>query len=370
MQKIMIFISLGLLWAGVVQAQPFDEDLLYAFILPEWNYYFRDYDANLRSYPVHITFLDETSFLIVPTQPYSSWAESFQQPEEQHWTGSIGTDGTVEISGVMFLTEWSILVELTGKFLTENTVTGQLVFRVSVGVSEDSLFTYQGAWGLSPFAAPPLSISPRMTYDGPPPPPRPTFPPDEVRAQYPSRSDQDIKRFARHDSYDREYFYKRLIKDDKLYFDNLLAELSWNEMPYTPGILLLINHLATVYEPYQQEIATIYVRDGSVHFFGDLSYADLQQFPPLFLILYVLEQMPEGDIAGLQKVSSRFVTMLEAYQAIPPEELADLPAPEFMMKISEQLPEEFRESYFEQSPKLRNYVAVSDDERLKALYPF
>jgi hypothetical protein len=41
---------------------------------------------------------------------------------------------------------------------------------------------------------------------------------------------------------------------------------------------------------------------------------------------------------------------------------------EFIIKISEQLPEAFRQTYLSQSPKLQQYVAASGDERLKELY--
>jgi hypothetical protein len=61
--------------------------------------------------------------------------------------------------------------------------------------------------------------------------------------------------------------------------------------------------------------------------------------------------------------------MLEAYRTIPPEEREGLSVEEFIVILSEYLPEEVRRNYYDQSPKLQQYVRSSEDERLRELYP-
>jgi hypothetical protein len=319
---------------------------------------------------VKVSFIDESGFLLVPVREGEWWVHSLQE-RKRGWVGTIDANGVVEISGVMGTHVSYTIMELTGTFVNENAIKGQAVMRVGTSLLE-APYVYKSEWGLEPVeSAEPLTLSHKVTYHGPPiPVTKMTVPSAEERAQRPATGDLKVKQFAKLDPHKRDRFYQGLTEDDKQYFDTLLTELTWEEIPYTPGILLLIDHLVTVDEELKQKIAEGYVRDGSLHFFEPIPYEELQQVPPLFLILYVFEKMPEGDIAGLQEVSSRFVTMLEAYKVIPPEELTDLPLLEFITKLSEQLPEEFRRTYFSQSPKLRNYVAASEDERLKELYPF
>ena len=78
----------------------------------------------------------------------------------------------------------------------------------------------------------------------------------------------------------------------------------------------------------------------------------------------------EGDIEGLKEVSPRFREMIDAYKEIPHQELVTLTVAELLKRISENLSDEFRRQYYQQSPKLRNYVQSSKDDNLLELYPF
>ena len=139
-------------------------------------------------------------------------------------------------------------------------------------------------------------------------------------------------------------------------------------MRYAPGILLLIDHLASLEKGDQKRIADAYVHAGSVDFFGDTPYEEIQKVPPLFLILRCLDKMNEEDIQGLIESSPRFQIMMLAYESSSPGELTDLSLLEFVIAISKNLPADFRKEYYQQSQKLRNYVRDSESSFLIDLY--
>ncbi len=144
-------------------------------------------------------------------------------------------------------------------------------------------YVYKFEWALEPAdTKKPVKLSHRVTYHGPfvPTIKAETSTPEE-RAKRPITSDGQIKSLAK-ETDSRERFYKRFPKGskDKKYYDKLLSELTWDEIKYTPGILLLIDHLATLEKPDQKRIANMYVKDGSVNFFGDTPYEELRRTPP------------------------------------------------------------------------------------------
>lgn len=372
---IVIVCVVSVMVCGVVPgyAQHLNEETTYSLLLPAFLGRDEDYDApGIWPYEVKVSYLNGATFLVQPVSEDEQWVNDLEERNFRGWVGTVKQDGAVEISGVIILGNGGgyILVELTGTFVAEDTLKGQAVRRIG-DEPPDFPYVYHCEWGLVPVEREDsLEISLRVTYHGPRVIIKAVSTSPWEMAQRPVNSDLGIKDLAGEEPHARDRFYKGIPQGRKVYYDNLLTEFAWEEIPYIPGILLLIDHLVTVDEEIKQKIAEGYVRDGSLHVFDPIPYEDLQQVPPLFLILYVLEKMPEDDIVGLQEVSPRFVTMLDAYKTIPPEELADLPVLEFMIKISEQLPEEFRGTSFQQSPKLWNYVAASEDKRLKELYPF
>ncbi len=352
----------------------------YVLKLPKWGNILNtpmragEYDISFASYPVTLSPAEGESVLITPRKllPGESWERwNNNGTTTKGWLGTIDSQRSIEISGVMIQGYFLGAFELTGTLDERGIAQGDGVFRFMEERPNDPASPYINTfkWALDlEYNREPVVLSNKIIYHGPrlPPVEIPTFSSEEM-AQYPFTDDLQIKRFAKEEPYTRERFYKGLPQENKEHFDALLTELTWDELPHIPGVLLLINHLAGVEPTYQQTVAEKYVRDESYSFFGDLSFEELQSVPPLFATLYVQDNMP---VQGLQEASPRFATMLEAYHAVPAEELADLAMQEFIMKISELLPEEFRREYYGQSPKLRAYVTASKDERLRELYPF
>lgn len=374
MNKICIIIVCIVFWYPVLlSAQTLDENTEYFLVLPEIRFEGEDYEAaQIDFYPVTVSSIDNHTFLLRPINEWEYWMKSLDEQNIRGWICTMNPDGIVEISGAMMREEAYVMLELTGRFINEFAIKGLAVIRIGIAFEGESPFVYHSEWELTSLEnREPLALSSQVTYHGPPMPLiEMTAPSPEERDQYPVNTAHGIKRFAGYEPHDRKYFYKGLPEESKTYYDVLLTELTWEEITYTPGILLLLDHLVTIDEKYRQKIAEGSVSDSSLHFFNPIPYKELQPLPPLYLILFVLDKVPQEDETGLQEVSPRFATMLEAYRTIPAEELADASISTFLITLSEHLPEEFRRSYYAQSPKLRNYVASSEDERLKALYPF
>ncbi len=375
-----------LIAANPLAAQSVDEQVLcldysqhYILKFPQLLLEPWDYDAELMNIEVELSPIDARSFKLLPVEEHAfAFFTPQQYPEISGWVGHIESKDTVTISGILARGEVAVLFNLQGTCIFDATTPSQIiglqgvaVFRFNaydVSSLQNSPLEYHSDWGLEVVeSVTHLSLSKRVTYHGPPPesPDVPDFSPDE-QVSLPVTSDTHLKALAGHPQRDD---FRKVESYDTL-FANILHELTWDEIQFSPGIVLLIDNIAVFTHEKQQYIAQSYVEDGSLDFFYEISYNTLQKIPPLFLILLARSKMSEEDLTGLTEVSPRFATMIEAYNAIPPEELANVSLAEFLLKISESLPEDFRQAYFEESPKLRNYVAGSDDENLKTLYPF
>ncbi len=80
--------------------------------------------------------------------------------------------------------------------------------------------------------------------------------------------------------------------------------------------------------------------------------------------------MKQGDINGLKDESPRFGKMLDSFRNIPAGELANLTLKEFVTTVSEYLPQDLRQEYCQQSPKLQEYIKSPDSSFLRGLYGF
>ncbi|MGA1790161.1 MAG: hypothetical protein ACMUIM_01640 [bacterium] len=345
-----------LLIASPLKAQELDYGKSYLFKLPKLQLRGFDYESEIRSYQVKLSKIDNKTFMIIPVEKVDKWFESREKPYVRGWLGEKNTHNDVEISGMWTIGEGYAVMELNGNFVEKDALKGNAIMRVGVDASGETPSVYRSDWCLEPEdTKKPIDISNKITYHGPPAKTLPvTVPSSEEKAKRPPIDDLGIKSLARNKPKLRERFYRASEKNLKLraYYDKLLSELTWDEIKYTPGILLLVDHLSTLEEVDQKRIANSYVRDGSVNFFDEISYKELQRTPPLFLILKCIDHMKESDIEGLQEESSRFLKMLDAYKEIPNEELSDLTLTEFIIKISESLPIAFRKSYYKQSLKL------------------
>jgi len=373
-KKIIIFIlGIIILCTIPLYAQNFDYSKSYLFKMPSIELKGKDYEGKIEQYKVSLTEIDNSTFTIIPVVEYGEWVKSISDPRVRGWVGKIGDNNGVKISGLIIGEYSYAILELTGKLLSKDMMKGTGNIRIGFGHPGETPYVSRSEWCLEPEdTAKPLKISKKVTYHGPPlPPPEKmsTYSPEE-KAKFPPIDEYGIKSMARRESDFRERLINKASGKRKMYYKNISTELTWEEIKYTPGILLLIDHLATLAEADQRPIAKGYIDDKSWDFFGDIPYVELQKVPPLFLILRCLDKMKETDIEGLKKESLRFKEMFDAYNTIPKEKLSTLTLEEFILKVSENLPEDFRKDYYHHSPKLQNYVTSSDDANLKKLYPF
>ena len=358
-----------------LEAVELEYNNIYVLKLPMWKLVGEDYVSEILVRGVRLVKKSDHTFVIFPIEDRDNekWVKSVNEPTEAGWVGEIKGGNSVGISGLITLNGDYALLELKGEFVNRTSIRGSGAIRVGIGRPTESPFLYKCEWALEPEQIDePLEISNRVTYHGPSVPaprePEITSPADE--AKRPSQSDTSMKRMAAYDRNFRSTLYSQSSIALKKQYDTVLAELTWEEMKYTPGILLLVDHLASLDEEDQRRIAEGYVRDGSIDFFGDTPYTELQKVPPLFLILKSIDQMNESDIGGLKSSSLRFLKMLKAYQQIPPDELADAALDDFLVRVSEEWPIDLREAYYRDSPKLRAYVESPEGSSLRALYPF
>ena len=333
----------------------------------------KNHNANIKSYRVRLSKIDDNSFELIPLpgETYDRWVKELKEPLQTGWSGEISSDKVVNINGVIGYGFAFTIMEFTGSHISDGVVKGKVIMKAGFGNSIEPVYDFKTEWALFPVDLKgDIDISNQVIYDGPPMP-EPYWPEmitKEEEAKRPMQSDRGVRRFASHPVQARQRFYDRLKGSHKAFYDRLLSELTWEEIKYTPGILLLIDHLATLDKEDQERIAAAYVRDGSVDFFGGTPYEKLQQVPPLLLMLRCLNKMKPEDVQGLTEESPRFQTMREAYESIPSARLADTSLRQFVTTISERLPEAFRKEYYSQSPKLRDYVKESGSSALRDLY--
>ncbi len=243
-----------------------------------------DYEEEPRFYKMKLSEIGNKLFLLTPVGKATwrgKWLHSVE-PEKKGWIGAWGKNSAVKIFGILQADEFYTKMELKGSLIAKNTLKGDAVVHVGMGrPKEDTPFVYTSEWALEPADTKnPVKLSHRVTYHGPPlPPPRkPKYSTPEERAKRPPQGDSGIKTMAGYPPGFRE----GLPPDKELdaYYDKLLSELTWDEIKDTPGILLLIDHLATLEKPDQKRIANMYVKDGSVNFFGDTPYEELRRTPP------------------------------------------------------------------------------------------
>jgi len=370
-----IITGLILLFAMPLEAHALDYKKNYILRLPEWKLTGNNYETELISRRVNLSKISNKKFLVTPHRKDKDekWIRSLDDVKLGGWIGMLGPNDIVKISGVMVIGYHFAIMELTGEFVNKNAIKGNAVIRIGMGHPAETPFVYHAQWALElEDTKKPLDISKEMVYHGPPvPPPRePKTYSLQERAKFPPNDARGIKAMASYEANVRERLYKTSSKDIKAYYDKLLSELTWNEIRYAPGILLLIDHLVALEPVDQKRIANMYVHDGSVDLFSEMTFAQIQEVPPLFLILKSLDSMNEDDIEGLKEVSPRFREMIDAYKEIPHEELATLTVAELVKRISENLSDEFRRQYFQQSQKLHDYVQSSKDDYFRELYPF
>ena len=377
MRKILaaILLIVFFIGGGVTFAQKFDYTKNYIIKLPDLDREIAEnFETQIVSFPVQLSKINDKSFMLTPPsgKTYDRWMKSVDEPEVKAWLMEIESDDVIKIIGMMGQGEGMLTFELIGSYTTSGAIKGNGTITPGLGIQKMPYF-YKIEWALVPedFKEK-LEISNQLVYDGPsaPAPSWPEMTTKEEEAKRPFQSDRSIKRFASHSEKERERFYNRLKGSHKAFYDNLLSEFPWDEMRYAPGILLLIDHLASLEKGDQKRIADAYVRDGSVDFFGDTPYEEIQKVPPLYLILRCLDKMNEEDIQGLIESSPRFQIMMQAYESSSPGELTDLSLLEFVIAISKNLPADFRKEYLQQSQKLRDYVHGSGNSALRSIYPF
>jgi hypothetical protein len=362
----------------VLNANDFNYEKDYTLRLPaDWGIYGEDYETEILSISVNVSKINAKSFLITSKDEDDKeimLLRSVSQQETRGWIGNIDDNGIVRISGLAAKKRFYYLagVELTGDFVGRDAILGSLTMKVGVGGPEENNRTlnYSSEWAMEPVDIEEhIIISHKVRYHGPPLEKAKMWAYSiEERAKWPVNDDSGIKYIAREEPKERERIYRRIASERKPYYDKLLQELTWDEMRYTPGILLLIDHIASLEEADRVRIAKAYVRDGSVQFFDGISYGELQKTPPLFAILHAAGRMDQGEVEALRRESDVFDGMYRVYEQIPEDDRAELSLHELMVEVSRNLPVNIRKQYLERSEKLQEYVATSRGDDLRPLY--
>ena len=343
------------------QALALDYEKDYFLSLPELKLAGEDYEAGLESYQVKLHRIDTKTFLLSPSvvKANEKWVRSAKETDLEGWICKIRRNERIKISGLMIRGFYFAIFELVGVAVSENAWKGKAVIHMGIGQPGETPFVYRSEWALEKEGTgEPVGISKRVTYQGPsvPPPRVPETSSQEERAKRPLQSDRSIRTMAGYAPKEREKLINSASRGLKEFYEKILAELIWEEIKYTPGILLLIDHLADLEKGDQKRIANAYVRDGTVDLFGDIPYEELQRVPPLFLIIFRLDRIQKIDIQGLIEVSPRFRELLRAYKEIPKEEVSELALSEFVLRIYENLSPDHREDFYQRSAKLRRYL--------------
>ena len=373
LSKVNIFVFLMMFFTFPLYAQPLDFSKAYNLYLPEWKEIssVREYETDISAIKVRLKKIDDETFVVLPVHPNRRWGESLEKRGENGLVGKMTDTDRVSIKGVMARGEAAIVLEMEGKITGGNVIKGKVLTRIGHVAIKKFPYRFRSEWGLQPAEKEKkMKVSSKVTYQGDLRKPKKAWKyTKEEEDKWPITSDRQIKYFAK--SKRREKYYSKAMKgNSKKYFTKLLKEFTWDEIKYAPGILLLIDHLATLEKVDQKRIADAYVRDGSVNFFDGIPYKEIQRTPPLFLILKCSDKMKKKDLDGLKNESERFAAMFTEFSELPKEDLSEMTPSEFMIAVSEALTEEQRKAYYSQSPKLRDYVSAAKDQTLKALYPF
>lgn len=369
--NILIMVVVISLFASIeAVAHELDLGKTYRLVMPEWDLRSTDYVADILLMEVVLSEVDEDTFLMMPVEEYYRVMQSWDKPREKGFVGEIGTGGSIRITGILGKGEAAISLDLAGSLVRDNVIHGNATARMGHVTDKNPPWIFKSEWALEPVdIGEPYEISGSVTYHGPKIiPKKATTSTPEERAKRPVSDDSGIKYIAREEPKERERIYRGIASERKPYYDKLLEELTWDEISYTPGILLLIDHLASLEEVDRGRIAKAYVRDGSVQFFDGISYEELQKTPPLFAILQVAGRMDQGEVEALRRESDLFDGMYRAYEQIPEDERAELSLHELMVEVSKNLPVNIRKQYFERSEKLQEYVASSRGDDLRPLY--
>ncbi len=343
----------------------------YQLKIPEITMEARDVHSRIVLHKVRLSETGGDTFLVKPLSKEDLWATSLsEQTQKKGFEGRIVSADVVEISGYMGLGEVGAKVILSGHLIGNNVMKGTSVIQILAPDASVSTLEYRSQWALEEVDnKQPIEISNTVTYHGPPPKSfKATTSTPEERAKWPLQSDAGIKSMASYRVSLRNDLYKYASQDLKVFYNRILEELTWDEIRYTPGILLLIDHLASLEEADRGRIAKAYVRDGSVQFFDGISYGELQKTPPLFAILHAAGRMDQGEVEALRRESDLFDGMYRAYEQIPEDERAELSLHELMVEVSKNLPVNIRKQYFERSEKLQEYVASSRGDDLRPWY--
>lgn len=381
-------ILLVILYVNSLNAHVLDYEKQYKIVMPEWNLRQEDYESDIKSYVVNVSKINNGTFLITPTAKNQNWGplensiqkQSVPSPllntASKSWVGKIKNDNSVSISGVWQRGEAGIKVELSGDFVRDNIIRGSAAFKIVLGPGGELPLTWKSEWYLIPSASKEsIKISKKISYHGPP------ANPVKVEAvsilagisdNLPPIDDRALKNIARQIPSEREDYLRGLDTKTENYVENLLTELTWGEIQYTPGIILILDYLVTVDPSAREHInkSIAVVRDGSYEFFSGISFEELQKVPPYFLILKAKGRISKADWDGLIKASSMMYQFNLATQNVSNEELANTSFDGLIFKISGNLPIQIRQQYYQKSMKLKNYVEASEDVRLKDLYGF
>lgn len=340
----------------------------YDLVLPRVQEKASDYDSDIQRYRVNLQDKGAIQYLI-PKSEHVDWFVASRPLMNHALMMHSKVRNEVLITGFWRKGEGILRVDLSGT-IQENKVTGSGTLSLGTDPQLKNFpMVYRIHWGLFPANGNDASeVSTRVKYEG--------APPRVVKVQVGSYEDvlEDlqskppmsalaIKALSYEVPDARKHRIERLSKAEKTYLENLLSEITWAEIKVAPGIILLVDHLATLDESVQQNVAKAYVRDGTSDYLEGLSYKALMNCPTPLLLVHCYPKLDKNAKAKLKNASRRFESILvetEKVGALSPN------APEDVLL---GMSKEERDKFFATSQKLQSFIKRSQNGKLKALLP-
>ena len=287
------------------------------------------------------------------------------------WLAQVLDDARLHLKGTMSCSEFNWRADLVGVPSGNGCWRGTGEMAYGVGASLDKFpFVYRVEWSLCPGSSRDVpKISKKVKYAGPPLPKRfaRVAPPPTVTAL--PASDLTIKSLSYGSARLRESMVKSRPLKVQEYIQALLRELTWEEVRYMPGIILMMDWLADTPQEDRRLTARSDVRDGSSDWFDVTTYEELRRVPPPFVLVKCYSKLSEEQISKLRKASAKLDAILTEAQKLGERAQSAGAIDQVMANVLAEMSAAHRDAYFALSAKLRNYVRESGNSHLRSLFP-
>lgn len=371
MRRLFLF-AFSLVMFGQISAQgvPAGE---YDLFIPVIREKAGSYDSEIQSYRVRLEGHDSHQYLVPQAEHLDWFVGGAHKRKKALLLQSKGQEG-LELSGFWIKGEGFLRIDFTGTAEADSLYSG--TGTIALG-SDPELkqfpMVYKVEWALCPVnvkATP--QISTWVDYEG--------EPPRVAHVQVGSHQDveRDLKtrppinalsiKAISYEAPDvRREKVERLSKAKRKYVEDLLAEMTWEEIREVPGIILLVDHLAGLDESQQRNVAKAYVRDGTADYLDSFSYEKIKELPAPLLLIHCYPRLDKRAKGNLKKASMRFELLLD--EAEKSSDTSQAALENAMIKVLSRMSKNEQEHYFRQSKKLRSFVKSSQSAELKTLLP-